>query len=129
LAIARKGATPAGLKVRLYARVSTHDQQTLPMQLAAMRVYAMRRGWKIAIEEKDVDSGAKTRPKREQLLRAARRNSSLVGSCNQEPKPSRNPAIHYQSRSAPRNHDISLLPVVLLPRIDNSPSAVNATRA
>jgi DNA invertase Pin-like site-specific DNA recombinase len=59
--------------VGLYARVSTHDQQTLPMQLAAMREYAKRRGWKIALEEKEVGSGAKTRPKREELLRAARR--------------------------------------------------------
>jgi DNA invertase Pin-like site-specific DNA recombinase len=56
------------LKVGLYARVSTHDQQTLPMQLAAMREYAKRRGWKIAIEEKEVGSGAKTRPKREMPL-------------------------------------------------------------
>jgi DNA invertase Pin-like site-specific DNA recombinase len=43
------------------------------MQLSAMRAYAKRRGWKIAIEEKEVGSGAKTRPKREDLLRAARR--------------------------------------------------------
>lgn len=43
------------------------------MQLAAMRQYAKRRGWKIAIEEKEVVSGAKARPKREELLRAARR--------------------------------------------------------
>jgi hypothetical protein len=28
----------------LYARVSTHDQQTLPMQSAAMRDYARKRG-------------------------------------------------------------------------------------
>jgi DNA invertase Pin-like site-specific DNA recombinase len=61
------------LKVGLYARVSTHDQQTLPMQLAAMREYAKRRGWKVALEEKEVGSGAKTRPKRKELLRAARR--------------------------------------------------------
>jgi len=53
--------------------VSTHDQQTLPMQLTAMREYAKRRGWKIALEEKEVGSVAKTRPKREELLRAARR--------------------------------------------------------
>jgi DNA invertase Pin-like site-specific DNA recombinase len=65
LAIARKGSAGTVLKVGLYARVSTHDQQTLPMQLAAMREYAKRRGWKIAIEEKEVGSGAKTRPKRE----------------------------------------------------------------
>jgi DNA invertase Pin-like site-specific DNA recombinase len=73
LAISRKssGATP--FRVGLYARVSTHDQQTLPMQLSAMRAYAKRRGWKVAVEEKEVGSGAKTRPKREELLRAARR--------------------------------------------------------
>ena len=60
-------------KVGLYARISTHDQQTLPMQLSAMRTYAKRRGWKVALEEKEVGSGAKTRPKREEMLKAARR--------------------------------------------------------
>ena len=45
----------------LYARVSTHDQQTLPMQLAAMRDYARKRGWQIAFEVKDVGSGAALR--------------------------------------------------------------------
>jgi len=73
LAIARRGSAQTVLKVGLYARVSTHDQQTLPMQLAAMREHAKRCGWKIAIEEKEFGSGAKTRPKREELLRAARR--------------------------------------------------------
>ena len=33
-------------RVALYARVSTHDQQTLPMQLEAMRAYAERKGWR-----------------------------------------------------------------------------------
>jgi DNA invertase Pin-like site-specific DNA recombinase len=33
------------LRAGLYARVSTNDQQTLPMQLRAMREYAVRRGW------------------------------------------------------------------------------------
>ena len=49
----------------LYARVSTHDQQTLPMQLSAMRSYARKRGWTVAVEVKDVGSGATTRPLRE----------------------------------------------------------------
>jgi len=53
--------------------VSTHDQQTLPMQLTEMRAYAKRRSWKVALEEKEVVSGATARPKREELLRAARR--------------------------------------------------------
>ena len=57
----------------LYARVSTHDQQTLPMQVATMRKYARKRGWTIAIEIKDVGSGAALRQKREKLLVAARR--------------------------------------------------------
>ena len=34
----------------LYARVSTNDQQTLPMQSRAMREYAARRGWTIALQ-------------------------------------------------------------------------------
>jgi hypothetical protein len=38
------------LTAGLYARVSTHDQQTLPMQLAAMRDYAERRRWSVAVE-------------------------------------------------------------------------------
>ena len=60
-------------KVGLYARVSTHDQQTLPMQLSAMRAYAKRRGWWVATEVKEVGSGAKMRPQREEILKAARR--------------------------------------------------------
>jgi DNA invertase Pin-like site-specific DNA recombinase len=43
------------------------------MQLAAMRDYARKRGWIIALEVKDVGSGATLRQKREDLLAAARR--------------------------------------------------------
>ena len=60
-------------RVAIYARVSTHDQQTLPMQLEAMRAYAERKGWQIALTVEEIGSGAKTRPRREELLRAARR--------------------------------------------------------
>ena len=60
-------------RVAIYARVSTHDQQTLPMQLEAMRAYGERKGWQIALTVEEVGSGAKTRPRREELLRAARR--------------------------------------------------------
>jgi predicted site-specific integrase-resolvase len=31
-------------RVVLYARVSSHDQQTLPLQIKTMREYAVRRG-------------------------------------------------------------------------------------
>src|SRR3954454_19292695 len=61
------------LRAGLYARVSTSDQQTLPMQLRAMREYATRRGWTIAMQVREVDSGAAKREVREKLLEAARR--------------------------------------------------------
>jgi len=60
-------------RVALYARVSTHDQQTLPMQLAAMRAYVKRRGAQVVLKVEEIGSGAKSRPRREELLRAARR--------------------------------------------------------
>ena len=61
------------MEIALYARVSTHDQQTLPMQMKAMREYAKKRKWKIKEEIQEIGSGAKTRPKREELLKLARR--------------------------------------------------------
>jgi putative DNA-invertase from lambdoid prophage Rac len=57
----------------LYARVSTNDQQTLAMQNRAMREYAARRGWTVAMQVRKVNSGAPRRPAREKLLQAARR--------------------------------------------------------
>lgn len=60
------------MEIALYARVSTHDQQTLPMQLKAMREFAKKRKWKIKEEVQEIGSGSKTRPKREQLLKLAR---------------------------------------------------------
>ena len=50
--------TAKTVRAGLYARVSTHDQQTLPMQSRAMRDYAARRGWIIAMQVKEVGSGA-----------------------------------------------------------------------
>ena len=57
----------------LYARVSTNDQQTIPLQIRSLRGYAARRGWTIAIQVKEVGSGASERQLREKLLEAARR--------------------------------------------------------
>ena len=45
------------LRAGLYARVSTNDQQTLPMQNRAMRGYATRRGWTIALQVREVGTG------------------------------------------------------------------------
>ena len=57
----------------LYARVSTNDQQTLAMQNRALREYAARRGWTVAMQVREVNSGAARREAREKLLDAARR--------------------------------------------------------
>ena len=61
------------MRAALYARVSTHDQQTLGMQVDAMRSYIKDRGWDLARQVKDIGSGTKERPARELLLKAARR--------------------------------------------------------
>ena len=63
----------------LYARVSTTDQQTLPMQSRAMREYAARRGWIVAVHVREIGSGAAKREARERLLEAAcRREIDVV---------------------------------------------------
>jgi putative DNA-invertase from lambdoid prophage Rac len=60
----------------LYARVSTNDQQTLAMQNRAMREYAVRRGWTIALQVREVNSGAAKREARE--MAARRREIDVV---------------------------------------------------
>jgi putative DNA-invertase from lambdoid prophage Rac len=64
---------PKMLRAGLYARVSTHDQQTLAMQSRAMREYAARRGWTIGLQVREVNSGTARREGREKLREAARR--------------------------------------------------------
>jgi DNA invertase Pin-like site-specific DNA recombinase len=57
----------------LYARVSTHDQHTLAMQMDALREFATRRGWTVTDAVEEIASGAKNhRPKRQALLKAAK---------------------------------------------------------
>src|ERR671911_1181585 len=68
---ARKSAKM--FRAGLYARVSTNDQQTLAMQNRAMREYAARRGWTIALQVREVNSGAVRREARETVIEAARR--------------------------------------------------------
>jgi putative DNA-invertase from lambdoid prophage Rac len=64
---------PTPMKVALYARVSTADQKSLKNQMDEMRNYAQGRKWEIITEVKEVGSGGKVRPKREELLQMARR--------------------------------------------------------
>jgi putative DNA-invertase from lambdoid prophage Rac len=61
------------LRVDLYARVSTHDQRTLPLQIRAMREYAAKRGWIIGAQIKEVGSGAAQRELRAALIAAVHR--------------------------------------------------------
>src|SRR5664279_3022342 len=70
---AQAGRRKTPCRAGLYARVSTHDQQTLPLQSRAMREYAARRGWSIVVQVKEVASGASQRELREKVLDAARR--------------------------------------------------------
>ena len=61
------------MRTALYARVSTKDQQTLPMQMKAMRAYAKNRQWKVIKEIKEIGSGAdNNRPEREKLIKLAK---------------------------------------------------------
>jgi len=57
----------------LYARVSTHDQQTLALQRDALVAYAQQRSGAIVTVVEDVGSGGQERRQRETLMRAARR--------------------------------------------------------
>lgn len=60
------------MRVGIYARVSTHDQQTVPIQFEKMRQYIENRKWNLTVEFEEVGSGAKTRPNREELVKMAR---------------------------------------------------------
>src|SRR5437762_339163 len=64
---------PKMFRAGLSARVSTDDQQTLSMQSRGMREDAARRGWTIAVNVRELGSGAAQREAREKLLEAARR--------------------------------------------------------
>ena len=66
------------LRVGLYARVSTNDQQTLPMQSRSMREYAIRRGWTVALQVREVNSGTTRREALEKMEAARRREIDLV---------------------------------------------------
>jgi len=62
------------MRAAIYARVSTADQQTLPLQIQRMEEYAASRSWTITHQVEEQASGAKdTRPKRAEVLKAARR--------------------------------------------------------
>ena len=61
------------MKVAIYARISTNDQNTIPLQVKKCREYAKARNWKVISIMKDVASGAKQRPQRDDILKLARK--------------------------------------------------------
>ena len=61
------------MKMGLYARVSTHDQQTLALQRNALVAYAQQRNGSIVAVVEDIGSGVTERLQRERLMQAARR--------------------------------------------------------
>lgn len=67
------GRAKTPLRAGLYARVSTTDQQTIPLQMRALREYASRRGWAVAMQVRETGSGAAARELREKIIEAARR--------------------------------------------------------
>jgi DNA invertase Pin-like site-specific DNA recombinase len=61
------------MKAVLYARISTKDQHSIPMQLEAMKQYAELRGWQVVDEIEEAESGKKNdRPGRDKIIRMAR---------------------------------------------------------
>jgi putative DNA-invertase from lambdoid prophage Rac len=60
-------------RVAIYARVSTHDQKTLPMQIDKCSSFASSRGWQVTVNINEVGSGAVKRPERERLLNLCRK--------------------------------------------------------
>src|SRR5437879_2610268 len=68
-----QGGFVSPMRVALYARISTHDQHTLAMQMDAMHEFTTRRGWTVIDTVEEIASGAKdSRPKRQALLKAAK---------------------------------------------------------
>ena len=93
------------IRVGLYARVSTLDQQTLPLQIRALREYAAKRGWSIVAQIKEVGSGASQRELREALLsgRSSARNRCRTGVASGSLGPvRRRPGIDAPGTSASR---------------------------
>jgi DNA invertase Pin-like site-specific DNA recombinase len=60
------------MRAAIYARVSTQDQNTLALQIKALKKYAKQRQWTIAIEVQDIRSGAVEWKKRDQIVKVAR---------------------------------------------------------
>lgn len=47
------------MKVGIYTRISTTDQQTLSMQVDSIKKYVKNRGWEIVLVIEEISSGSK----------------------------------------------------------------------
>ena len=56
-----QGGFVSPMRAALYARVSTHDQQTLGMQKDALHEFDTRRGWTVIATVEEIASGATDR--------------------------------------------------------------------
>ena len=72
------GGFVSPVRVALSARVSTHDQHTLALQIDAMRTFATRRGWTVPDAIEALALMPENRPKRQELLNAARQRQLEV---------------------------------------------------
>ena len=62
------------MKAAILARVSTRDQQSVPMQIEAARKYCAGRGWEIVKEIEEKQSGKlSSRPRRQEIIEMARK--------------------------------------------------------
>lgn len=62
------------MRVAILARVSTKDQQSVPMQIEAARTYCADREWEIVKEVEEAQSGKLSRrPKRDEIIELARK--------------------------------------------------------
>ena len=50
------------MRAVIYARISTNDQNTIPMQIKKCREYAKARSWTVSHIIKDIASGADQLP-------------------------------------------------------------------
>lgn len=70
------------MRAALYARISTRDQHSIPMQLDSMRQYAELREWEIVAEVSEAETGKKDdRPGRKEIITLAHKGKIDVVLC------------------------------------------------
>lgn len=60
------------MRAAIYARVSSWDQNTLPIQFKDCSDFAKKRGWELVHSESETASGVKKRPSRDVIIKLAR---------------------------------------------------------